>query len=207
MTYPALLSAFWRLMILTMAMILLSPAFLHAQRVPPLGFYLGFISEETRFDGGRANAREAESGHIGVYVGRWSVGAVGKSLGRSYILVSPGTSTSTADLEIAGLEVGRVFRTGSYLQPMAHLLVGQASVERRVFVNGQLPGTSSAERTPVVELSGGIGVPVWRVARFETRAGVRLGGRVSFDTVAYSTSAIFLQARTNAGWLGAWRKQ
>lgn len=211
MTNSALLSTFWRLVILTLLLILLSPAFIHGQRpgavrLPPLGFYFGLLSEQSRFDGARANAREEESGQIGLYVGRWSVGSVSKTIGRSYRLATVGSTFSAAMLEAEGVELGRVFRTHSMVQPTAHLMVGRAAVERRTFVNGMMPGITSTDRTPIVELSGGIGVPVWRVVRFEARAGVRLGGTVAFESARYSTTAWFLQARSSAGWLGDWRK-
>ncbi len=180
---------------------------------PALGIYAGLVSEVGRFDGQRVTAAEAESGRIGVFIGRWSVGLSGKTLQRSVVAFSPGAAPEVSKLQVSGIEVGRLFRRVGPLQLAGFTTVGRGRVS--VWTPGTPPinpgGPSTPSRslgsssTMLIEPAVSVGAALGPVFRIDVRAGARLGGSATVAGRSIGTSGGFVGVTWALGWLGDWR--
>ena len=192
------------------AFVAASPAQMRAQSDAPsgrpaIGVYLGLIYEASSFDSKSARVLEGESGRIGLLVGRWSVGYVGKRISNSsgVVVIQPGQAPITSSLHVQGAEVGFLVPNRWPVRPSVHVTVGRGEVETR-----QRSGLSSVSlgraSTPVIEPAVGIGVSLLRVFRAEGRVGVRLGRDVRLESEEIATSGVVASVTVSLGWMGAW---
>jgi hypothetical protein len=172
---------------------------------PALGAYAGLISEISRFDGARVRAQEEESWRIGMFVGQWSVGYATKTLSQSVLVLRPGSTVRVTELQLSGLEAGRLIRRVGPLQLAGFVTAGQARVSAAIADTGPQQSTSASGSTFVIEPAVSLGVAVGPILRLDARVGARLGGSVKLSEQSIGTSGGFVGVTGALGWLGDWR--
>ena len=174
-------------------------------RRPGLGLYAGLVSEMGRFDGGNVNAAEEESGHIGVFVGRWSLGYTSKLLSQSVVVLQPGAPIRITNLQVSGMEVGRLLRRRGPLQLAGFATVGRGRVKAAIGSSGASTAPTVSGTTFLIEPAVSAGVALGPILHVDVRAGVRLGGSVNVSGQSIGTSGGFVGLTWALGWLGDWR--
>ena len=207
-----------RILLLSGVLLLGLPVALRGQQTPTaerpgkprahVGVFVGLLGERTRLDGKRADALEEESGRFGLLYGLWSVGYSEKRIEPGFLVSTGSAPLESARLRLQGIEVGRVLSTKRFVQPAVYLTVSRGTVQRDVLTGMLVRVRSDRERVTMLEPAVSAGIPIWRVARAELRAGMRLGPTVTFDTTSLhiSTSGAFVSAMMSVGWFGDWSR-
>ena len=207
-----------RILLLSGVLLLGLPVALRGQQTPTaerpgkpralVGVFVGLLGERTRLDGKRADALEEESGRFGLLYGLWSVGYSEKRIEPGFLVSTGSAPLESARLRLQGIEVGRVLSTKRFVQPAVYLTVSRGTVQRDVLTGMLVRVRSDRERVTMLEPAVSAGIPIWRVARAELRAGMRLGPSVTFDTPSrrISTSGAFVSAMMSVGWFGDWSR-